>query len=336
MSMHAGYLERGIESRLLALSGDVPPGSAASVRSLGALTPYSVKVPALLAAALREPWARDAQIVHAHLFPSQLYVSLLARLMTKALLITTEHNTSNRRRNKRLWRPVDGAMYHSYQHVACVSHGTREALIRWQPRLESRVSTIYDGIQLSRFKNTPRGPRPGPPLIVSVGSLTEQKNYETTIAALANLRELEFRYQIAGEGPLRKTLQRSVDSLGMADKVKLIGHHDDVAELLASADLFVLYSKWEGFGLAVVEAMASGLPVVVANVPGLNEIVSHKEHGGVPVPPNRPDLLSAAIRLLLVDVDQRRLLAEHAVERSQAFDIETMIDSYTRLYRSLM
>ena len=334
--MHHGLLQQGIDSHVVTLTGI--SGCENRIESLDAHSPYSVQALYRLARYLRQKRWKDLDLIHVHLFPSQLYVAILRNLIApQTRIITTEHSTWNRRRKSRLLRLIDSSMYQKYFSIACVSEGARHALAVWQPAIKTRLKTIYNGIETEEFAKISRTRKlvKVSPRLVSVGNLTAQKGYDAVIEALAMI-ELPFRYDIAGEGNQRFQLEAQIHRLGLENRVRLLGYTSNVATLLAASNLFVLSSRWEGFGLAVLEAMASGLPVVVANVPGLNEIVRGEQDGGILVPPGDTVALSDALLRLIRDPDLRSEFGNRARSRATKFQLNSMIDGYVDLYRNTL
>ena len=114
--------------------------------------------------------------------------------------------------------------------------------------------------------------------------------------------------------------------------MQLPGWRPDIRPCLAQADALVIPSRWEGFGLIAVEAMASGVPVIASRVDGLAEVVGES---GVLVPPEDPAALAAAIAALLSDPDQQARLRAAGLQRAQQFSIQRTVSSYETLYRQL-
>lgn len=112
-------------------------------------------------------------------------------------------------------------------------------------------------------------------LLLSVGELNENKNHETVIRAI---KDMDVYYVIAGKGDLQEHLQSIIDGFGMTERVKLLGFRRDVAELYQAADIYVLPSIREGLNVSIMEAMASGLPVVCGQIRGNTDLID--EHGG--------------------------------------------------------
>lgn len=144
------------------------------------------------------------------------------------------------------------------------------------------------------------------PLVLSTARLDPQKGLQHLIAAAADVPDAIF--VIAGTGPEREALEALAHSHGVAERVRFLGHRQDVADLLAACDLFVLPSLYEGLPLAVLEAMAAGVPVVATDVGGTNEVVLDGETG-VLVPAADAAALAQAIRALLADRPRASALA---------------------------
>jgi len=110
-------------------------------------------------------------------------------------------------------------------------------------------------------------------LVLSVGELNENKNHQVVIRALAELNDTNFQYVICGKGVLAQELQQLAESLGIGNRVKLLGHRKDVIEIMACADLFVHPSYREGLPVSVMEAMAAGLPVIGSRIRGIVDLL---------------------------------------------------------------
>ncbi|HSU68443.1 MAG TPA: glycosyltransferase [Tepidisphaeraceae bacterium] len=198
-------------------------------------------------------------------------------------------------------------------------------------------AVIENGIDTTRFEprsvtNASRGQH-----VVSVGRLDPQKDFPTLLRAWQGVCKLlpDASLTIAGEGPSRGEFESLVRSLGLRN-VQLPGFVNDVAALLRSADLYVQTSAWEGFGLAVVEAMCCGLPVIVTDVDSLPEIVQDGKTGVV-VPKGASDILAAKMTMLLKDPDQARALGVAAREEAvRRFSVERMVADYASLYETLL
>lgn len=111
------------------------------------------------------------------------------------------------------------------------------------------------------------------PVLLSVGELNKNKNHETVLQVLSKLKDKNFIYLICGRGVLKEYLERKIQELHLENKAKLLGYRSDVIEILKIADLFIFPSKREGLPMSVIEAMATGLPVIASNVRGNRDLI---------------------------------------------------------------
>jgi glycosyltransferase involved in cell wall biosynthesis len=172
------------------------------------------------------------------------------------------------------------------------------------------------------------------PIVLTIARLDAQKGISHLLDAAAGVPGASFA--IAGDGPDRAALEARATSLGLGERARFLGHRRDVPALLAAADLFVLPSLYEGLPLAVLEAMAAGVPVIATAIGGTDEIVRDGETGML-VPPADPHALVAAITQTLSDRDRAMRLAAEArsyVERQ--YSVESMVGAVSRLYDSLL
>ncbi len=164
--------------------------------------------------------------------------------------------------------------------------------------------------------------------IIGVGRMSPQKDFETLIRAYARLPEsVKHGLVIAGDGPLRPQLQKLIEELGLRDKVLLLGFVDNPLYYLKNADLFVLSSKWEGFGNVIVEALGVGTPVVSTNcLSGPAEILEDGKYGKL-VEVGNVEQLSDAITLSLSEKPQ----PDRLIAKAADFDVKTIADKYLKL-----
>ena len=179
---------------------------------------------------------------------------------------------------------------------------------------------------------------PGGPLAVYAGRLHSGKGLEDLVAAwMKVLVSWPYgRLWLAGEGPHRATLAAQIDRLGLSSRVLLTGVFEQADDLLAAADLFVLPSYEEGMSLALLEAMAAGLPIVATNIPGNRELVDHGHHGLL-VPPGRPEQLAEAILRILEEPSAAEAMGRAARDRAIArFSLDQMVDRHLDLFCELL
>ncbi|MCT4781654.1 MULTISPECIES: glycosyltransferase family 4 protein [Exiguobacterium] len=168
-------------------------------------------------------------------------------------------------------------------------------------------------------------------VLLSVGELNENKNHETIIRAIAALQEPTLRYWIAGTGNYRAQLEHLIRELGLSGQVQLLGYRDDVIEVMKAADCFVFPSKREGLGMAALEAMAAGLPLITSNVHGINDYSIEGVTGYKRAP---IDILgfAKAIRTMQRDFDLSHQMGLHNSEVVKAFDVNRSKEEMRRIY----
>lgn len=174
-------------------------------------------------------------------------------------------------------------------------------------------------------------------VVIAVGRLEEEKNFDCLIKALAGAREkqIALKLWLVGDGSQRDSLAHLIMSEKLGDVVQLLGYRNDIMALMPAADIFVLPSKKEPFGMAAVEAMSAGLPVIGTIGPGLSTIVEH-QHTGLLVQPDDPTGLSEAIQQLAQDKSLRAALGKAGKERAaRCFTKETMANKIALVYQEV-
>lgn len=270
-----------------------------------------------------------------------------ARLAGVRVLVHGEHGREasdpdgrNRRRNRirRLLAPLVN------QFVA-VSRDLERWLVE-EVRLPARkVTTIVNGVDLSRFGQGDRRvarARLGLPadatVVGTVGRLDPVKDHAGLLRAFAGLTAAhpDALLVIAGDGPCREELTRLTGALGLGERVRLLGDRRDVPGVLSALDLFVLPSIAEGMSNTILEAMASGLPVVATRVGGNPELVEEHVTGRL-VPSRDPGALADAVAVYLDDPHVRAVQGKAARQRAtERFGLERMCEGYVDLYRRLV
>jgi glycosyltransferase involved in cell wall biosynthesis len=173
-------------------------------------------------------------------------------------------------------------------------------------------------------------------LLTSAGRLEAQKDPFMLVQAFAALADPHVHLLVLGDGTLYRGVMELVRSLRLEPRVHLLGNRDDMARCLAASDIFVMASRWEGNPLAVMEAMASGLPVVGTAVGGVPDLVESGQHG-ILVPPGEPAALARAMEFLCRNPETRRSMGAAARDRaSRQFSLQQMVRAYDALYRTAL
>lgn len=206
---------------------------------------------------------------------------------------------------------------------------------------EEKVEVVYNAVDLARVEvAAPPGLREQlgggetRPLVLTPARLDAQKGHRVLFEAIAQVPDAVF--VLAGEGPEREPLEALAAQLGIDKRVRFLGRRDDVPQLLAACDVFALPSLYEGSSLAVLEAMAAGVPVVSSAIGGTDELIDDGS-SGLLVPPGDAEELAAALRRLLGDAGLRDALAAQARERVERdLTRERMAARVTGVYRELL
>jgi sugar transferase (PEP-CTERM/EpsH1 system associated) len=279
-------------------------------------------------------------IVHTRNAESFYYGVLGARLAGVPCVVHSEHGRTFLDRRIR-WH-VQRFLTRFTDAVFSVSEQLRADLVSHIGIPATAIQVLYNGVDLARFgQGCDReawrarwGVAPGRLVVGSVGRLVPVKNYGLLLRAAAAVPEIVV--VLAGDGPQREALQEQAARLGIADRVRLLGHREDVDTLLGAFDLFVLPSLSEGMSNTLLEAMAAGVCPVVSDVGGNREIVRDGIEGCL-FPSEDESALRQRLRELVADADLRARLARAARERVMAaFDIDAMVRRYADLYTRVM
>jgi glycosyltransferase involved in cell wall biosynthesis len=217
------------------------------------------------------------------------------------------------------------------RHVGVGDRTSREveALVRLPHR---SVVTIHNGVPDESHEPLP-SPSPGP-VVGAVGRFEHQKGFDTLIRALSEVEGAAL--VLVGDGNERGALERLSRSVGVADRVIWAGWSDDARRYLPTFDVFALPSRFEGFPLAVLEALLARSAVVAADVGSVSEVVLD-DKTGLLVPPEDPVALARAIRRLLTDADLRRRLGEQGRQLVlERFTAAHMTRAFESLYAELL
>lgn len=222
--------------------------------------------------------------------------------------------------------------------VVSVSEANRRRLIE-AGMPSDLVSVIRNAVDIREFDaNTPRPPTNGTLIVGVIARLIERKRHRDLLDAAARLgREgLRLRLRFIGDGPLRDKLESQAATLGLRDSVEFLGDRNDIAELLRSLDVMVLPSTYEGLPVALIEAMAAGVPVVASAVAGNAEVIEDGRNGLLTAPRD-PALLANALKRLALDDELRLRLAQHArVDARARFRVDRMVDDYERVFSEVI
>lgn len=279
---------------------------------------------------------------HAAVAALQACRQLRQPTLRPAVAVVVQNNLSQKfarqgwRPTSRLLQALMSRLYRRASSIVAASQGVADDVEQRFPGAEARLEVIYNAGFDRGEVLPPSRPRPRGPLLVACGRLIEQKGFDLLIEAVSRLpADLRPHLWILGEGPLRSKLQRQAQRLGLNNRLWLAGHQPDPRPYMSLADLFVLPSRWEGFGNVLVEAMACGTPVVASDCPsGPREILDHGQAGCL-VPPEDVNGIAQAIAQLLHHPSTAQDLGCRGRQRAEEFSTERAAQRYGDLIQRL-
>jgi glycosyltransferase involved in cell wall biosynthesis len=293
----------------------------------------------------REIRERKLDVVHAHQYTPFFYSSVAARRSgLRPRVIFTEHGRHFPDVVSRKRRLLNRILFDRLaDEVTAVCEFSARSLAVNDGFDGSRIRVVPNGIEVDRYRRqeSPRELRTrlGWPVerryVTSVARFHPVKDHATLINAFATVARTrsDVDLMLAGDGELRENLERQVETLGLAGRVRFLGVRRDVPDVLMASDVFTLSSLSEASSLTLLEAMASGLPVVVTDVGGNPELV-RRGVDGLLVPRRDPVALGAALLRLLNDPALSASMGRAASARvAEEFDLGKTIDRYAALYQ---
>lgn len=271
---------------------------------------------------------------------------LAAKAARIPVVVATEHQSAYRL--KGMARRLNAIVDRLVDRLIVVSHSDWRNQIAHSGRNPTKIIVIHNGINIQRYytysaaevreRKLALGFNPDAPLIGSVARLAEQKGLEYLLRAAALLRpELpELQVLIVGDGPCRQMLEEEARKLDISEQTCFLGFQEDVTPYLPLLDVFVLPSRFESFGLTLVEAMAASIPVVATRVGAIPEVVADHESGTL-APAEDAESLARAIYTYLADPIFRRQSGAAGRRRAEElFSVEAMAQRSIALYREVL
>jgi glycosyltransferase involved in cell wall biosynthesis len=294
--------------------------------------------PRLAGAVVRAARAERPDLLHTHLVHGDVYGSIAANIL-RVPFVSSRHNDDRYLLGP--FRYVDRAFMRRVRRLIAISDSVRAFLVR-AGLPEGKLLTIHYGLDelpsaASEVTPEQAGIAPESPLVLAIGRLIEQKDHETLLRAFATVRDgrPEARLAILGWGSLEEQTRALAHELGLDDAVVLPGRVEPRA-WLERADVFAHTSRWEGFGIVLLEAMLAGLPIVATRVSAVPEIVAAGQTGLLVDAGDVPGL-AAALGELLDDPARRRALGNAGLGRARAeFSVARMTRRTVDVYRDAL
>ena len=302
---------------------------------------------------VRRPWhvlgiarhLRELQpdIVHTFLLTASLYGRLGAVLAGVPIVIGTEVNIYEHKQTHHAF--AERLLMRGTDRVVVSAESVRDFYIQQVHAAPDKVDVIYNAVDWSQLQTMTSceamrasvGVPAGAPLAGIIARLTEQKAHRYLFDAMASTPGLAaLHLLVVGDGDLRDELRAQVDRLGLPDRVHFLGARRDLGDLLASIDLFVMPSLWEGLPLSMVLAMGAGLPVVATRVAGIPEVVQDEVTGVLVAPADVPALGSALARVMADPALRHTMGAAASAFVRPRFGVDGYVAAVTGLYDRLL
>jgi glycosyltransferase involved in cell wall biosynthesis len=286
-------------------------------------------------------------ILHLHNFSAILYGTLAALMSTRPKMIRTEHNVvnTNKRFKGKALIFLKNLLGTFHKRIIAVSDEVNRSQTDSDMFFKKKYITIYNGIETYPYEKSVDtnkyrdefGFTKNNLIIGKIASMYPQKAHEVLFEAvkivLAEIPEAKFL--IVGDGPRKLELKELVSKMGLENEIIFTSIRSDIPELLNFIDIFVLSSDWEGFPITILEAMASGTPIVVTDVGGNREAVINEKTGYL-VEKGSPEKLANALILLGKDTPKRIFMGENGKKRLyQHFTAEVMVRKTEKIYFEL-
>lgn len=291
---------------------------------------------AVFARFLRE---QRIDLLHSHLFGAITGACLSAR-WAGIPHVGTLHDLYTIEEKKQRVRWLHLASFSGTQLVA-VTRQIKDHLDRSADFSKRPIVTVVNGVDLARFSSAvdrrQYGIGDGQTVFICVGRLEKIKGHDVLLKAMKRIEAHHAALLlVVGDGPCREDLERRVMENGLQEKVRLLGHRDDIPQLLAASDCFVLSSRSEGLSCSIIEAMAAGLPIIATDVGGNGDLVEDGVNGRL-VPSEDDERLSLGMLSMLNDRSAAKAFGARSLQKARAqFSLDATVKSYIGIYEAEM
>jgi glycosyltransferase involved in cell wall biosynthesis len=289
----------------------------------------------------------DYDIVHTHTPIASVCVRLACKNMKKVKVIYTAHGFHFFKgaplKNWLIYYPIERLLAKytdvlitiNKEDYSRANKSFRAGCVEYIPGVGLDTKKIFEVIVDKSAKREEIGVPKGAFVILSVGELNKNKNHETIIKAVAKLKNPNIYYVICGMGSLDNYLKNLARELGLDKKVKLLGFRKDIVEICKASDIFAFPSKREGLGLAALEAMSTGLPIITSSVHG---IVDYSIDGetGFSCSPTDVDGFAKAIEKMTKNEDMRSIMCRNNILNVKKYDVEYVKNDILNIYNKVI
>lgn len=270
-------------------------------------------------------------------------VALLAKILSFKSVFAVVREANNRTQAgkvTKLNKQITKILYNKVaDKIVALSNGVKKDLVTNFLIKKHKVHVIYNPVEVDKIKEQSRETikenikSNEEKLIIAVGRLVEQKDFQSLIRAFSIVStNIDSKLLILGKGPQEKKLIELSTKLGVRDKVWFLGFKTNPYKYMAKADLFILTSKWEGFGHVIVEAMATGTPVISTNCKSGPEEILQGDRYGILVPVGDYQTLAQKIFAMLENDDLRQYYVLNGYKRSKDFNAKQIVKKYELIF----
>lgn len=330
------FVQLGHQVRIVYLTGEAlvkPVSSGIRVEPVYmSRTPFGILTAVFSLRSVIREFGPD--VVHSHMVHANLLARITRLFQPVSRLVCTAHSNNEGGRARML-------AYRFTDFLADVSTNVSDAAVRDFIKAGAskpgRMVVVYNGIDLRRFRPgaSEEASESRPIKLLAVGRFQPEKDYACLVSAIEILKQYQgvpdFVLEIAGEGPERALIEEMVHSRGLDECVKFLGVRNDIPWLMQNADIFVLSSAWEGFGLVVAEAMACEKVIVATDCGGVKEVL---DGHGVLVPPRSPIALADAMNSAIsMDADEAKKMGQAARRHAEkCFGLDEVAARWLAIY----
>jgi len=273
-------------------------------------------------------------IIHTHDFGSMMWSTFCKILKPKLKLVYTIHSSPDVKN----WNKLTLFINRTFVNM---NIAISEAIFNDCVLKKMKATKIYNGVDTKKF--IPAQSKTQLFSIINVARITYYiKGLDVLVKALKKCKDIGMKFTcnlvggaVKGDKYSIEDLKKLIEDLELSEEIKFWGNREDIPELLAQSDLFILPSRFEGMPISLLEAMAAKLPVIASNISGSTELVEHEKNGLLFESENHNDL-AEKILSLYNDREKMKCMAQNGYEYVQGFDISIMCEKYWDLYKYLI
>ncbi len=273
-----------------------------------------------------------ADVVHTHLFSADLWGRLAAKSVDIPV-VTTEHNINLQ--ESWLWGRIKRVMKNYSRVYTAPSHAVREYMKIAYGIAPEHTRVIMHGIELAHFAKIPPASFASPYKLLMIGRVVEQKGHARALEALQKITDIPCMLTIVGEGEKKEQLMQYAKELGLGDRVMWKPATENAAAAYADADIVLAPSRWEGLGIVILEALASGRLVIASRVGGIPEIISDRENGVLVEAEDSRQLAQAIREYISNPILAKKIAVQGKRWVEKRGSVETMSKAYEDIYRKI-